>query len=69
MITFKLLAGDHPVPSIDVSLKTLRHTSPFSVMLGCHILVLHATSGGCNKISYEQAIHIANFDKPSVSYV
>ena len=54
MLTFKLLAGDHPVPSMDVSLRTLRHTSPFSVMLVCHILVLQITSGGYNE--YDQAI-------------
>ena len=46
MLTFELLARDHPVPSMDVSLRTLRQTSPFSVMLGCHILVLQVTSGG-----------------------
>ena len=54
MLTFKLLAGDHPVPSVDVSLRILRHTSPLSVMLGCHIVALQVTSGGYNE--YDQAI-------------
>lgn len=71
LLTLILLAGDHPVPSIEVSLKILivmmnqskvkvqamkylvsylKHTSPLSLMLGCHILVSHFTLGGCNKI-------------------
>lgn len=46
MTSFNLLVGDHPNPSTLCCLRIDKHTSPFSLMFGCHSLVKHLTIGG-----------------------
>lgn len=48
--SFSLRVGAHPIPSILFCLNIERHTSPSSLILGCHNFVKHFTFGGCNQI-------------------
>lgn len=44
--SFSLRVGAHPNPSMLLCLKMERHTSPSSLILGCHNFVKHFTIGG-----------------------
>lgn len=44
--SLSLLVGDQPIPSTLCLRSSDRHTSPDSVMFGCHSFVIHLTTGG-----------------------
>merc|ERR550539_662873 len=46
MTSFSLRVGAQPMPSMALRRRMLRHTSPSSLMLGCHSRVRQRTEGG-----------------------
>lgn len=50
MTSLRRLVGAQPRPSIEFLRNSDRQMSPSSLMLGCHSLVWHFTTGGCNDL-------------------
>ena len=60
--SLRVRTGAQPVLSNEVLRSILRHTSPDSVMFGCHSRVVHLTQGGCsNKDHYHNLLYTALF--------